>query len=150
MEWKVSFYRMSAFYISLLTMKSAIAFGTVYTGTVYFSSVESSRIFWMRSSGWYRYSYVSSTLCYKRTHHSLDKFVFVIFSSPQRWSKKPVFSRETFGISKILRTVYCSRTVLNKYRVIKTTVHTSVQYSDQIIIVKWRSLNYTSINFKTL
>jgi metal-dependent HD superfamily phosphatase/phosphodiesterase len=29
MEWKVSFYRMNAFYISLLTMKSSIAFGTV-------------------------------------------------------------------------------------------------------------------------
>jgi hypothetical protein len=30
MEWKVSFHRMNAFYISLLTMKSSIAFGTVY------------------------------------------------------------------------------------------------------------------------
>jgi hypothetical protein len=30
MEWKVSFYRMNAFYISLLKMKSSIAFGTVY------------------------------------------------------------------------------------------------------------------------
>jgi hypothetical protein len=29
MEWKVSFYRMNAFYISLLTIKSSIAFGTV-------------------------------------------------------------------------------------------------------------------------
>jgi hypothetical protein len=32
MEWKVSFQRMNAFYISLLTMKSYIAFGTVYRG----------------------------------------------------------------------------------------------------------------------
>jgi hypothetical protein len=31
MEWKVSFYRMNAFYISLLTMKSSIVFGTVYS-----------------------------------------------------------------------------------------------------------------------
>jgi hypothetical protein len=31
MEWKVSFHRMNAFYISLLTMKSYIAFGTVYS-----------------------------------------------------------------------------------------------------------------------
>jgi hypothetical protein len=31
MEWKVSFYRMNAFSISLLTMKSSIAFGTVYS-----------------------------------------------------------------------------------------------------------------------
>jgi hypothetical protein len=30
MEWKVSFHRLNAFYISLLTMKSSIAFGTVY------------------------------------------------------------------------------------------------------------------------
>jgi hypothetical protein len=30
MEGKVSFHRMNAFYISLLTMKPAIAFGTVY------------------------------------------------------------------------------------------------------------------------
>jgi hypothetical protein len=36
MEWKVTFHRMNAFYISLLTMKSSIAFGTVYTvNTVY-------------------------------------------------------------------------------------------------------------------
>jgi hypothetical protein len=33
MEWKVSLHRMNAFYISLLTMKSSIAFGTVYLGT---------------------------------------------------------------------------------------------------------------------
>jgi hypothetical protein len=31
MEWKVSFHRMNSFYISLLTMKSSIAFGTVYS-----------------------------------------------------------------------------------------------------------------------
>jgi hypothetical protein len=30
MEWKVSYDRMNAFYISLLTMKSSFAFGTVY------------------------------------------------------------------------------------------------------------------------
>jgi hypothetical protein len=29
-EIKVSFHRMNAFYISLLTMKSSLAFGTVY------------------------------------------------------------------------------------------------------------------------
>jgi hypothetical protein len=29
-EGKVSFHRMNAFYISLLTMESSIAFGTVY------------------------------------------------------------------------------------------------------------------------
>jgi hypothetical protein len=30
MEWKIAFHRMNSFYISLLTMKSSIAFGTVY------------------------------------------------------------------------------------------------------------------------
>jgi hypothetical protein len=36
MEWKISFHRMNDFYISLLTMKSSIAFGTVHGQQDYF------------------------------------------------------------------------------------------------------------------
>jgi hypothetical protein len=47
MEGKVSFYRMNAFYISLLTMKSSMTFGTVYKARQFLKN-DSSNVNWKK------------------------------------------------------------------------------------------------------
>jgi hypothetical protein len=48
MEGKVSFYRMNAFYISLLTMKSSMTFGTVYKARQFLKN-DSSNVNWKKN-----------------------------------------------------------------------------------------------------